>query len=49
MLKNQHTDRVTFTAPKVESMEYYHLILQVSDGGSPALTRYKRIILEVNP
>lgn len=49
MLKNQHTARVTFTAPMVENTEYYHLILQVSDGGNPALTRYKRIILEVNP
>ncbi len=38
-----------FTAPKVEKPETLHFILAVTDNGSPALTRYQRIIVAVYP
>ncbi|KAA5826418.1 DUF1593 domain-containing protein [Algibacter amylolyticus] len=37
------------TAPKVDKKETLHVILKVTDKGSPALTRYKRIIVTVSP
>lgn len=37
------------TAPKVEKPETVHIILKVTDRGSPALTRYQRIIVTVKP
>jgi len=40
---------VYVTAPKVEKKETLHFILKLSDKGTPALTRYKRIIVTVTP
>ncbi len=40
---------VTVTAPPVDNMQTIHFILQVTDKGSPALTRYKRVIVTVLP
>lgn len=37
------------TAPKVTKPETIHFILQVKDKGTPALTRYKRVIVTVVP
>jgi hypothetical protein len=37
------------TAPTVKKPETIHFILQVKDKGTPALTRYKRIIVTVLP
>ena len=37
------------TAPHVESSQTIHFILQVKDKGTPALTRYKRVIVTVLP
>jgi hypothetical protein len=37
------------TAPKVDRPETIHLILRVSDKGAPRLTRYKRVIVTVEP
>ncbi|HMG90368.1 MAG TPA: nucleoside hydrolase-like domain-containing protein [Chryseolinea sp.] len=37
------------TAPNVKKPETIHFILQVKDKGTPALTRYKRIIVTVVP
>ncbi|HEX6889992.1 MAG TPA: nucleoside hydrolase-like domain-containing protein [Chryseolinea sp.] len=37
------------TAPNVKKPETIHFILQVKDKGTPALTRYKRIIVTVLP
>jgi hypothetical protein len=37
------------TAPKVDSVETIHFILKVTDKGSPALSRYKRVIVTVKP
>lgn len=44
-LYNVHTIR----APEVESPQTVHFILKVTDKGTPALSRYKRIILTVVP
>lgn len=40
---------VQITAPVVESPETIHIILKVTDKGSPGLSRYKRVILTVLP
>jgi hypothetical protein len=37
------------TAPKVTSPQTIHFILKVTDKGTPALTRYKRVIVQVVP
>jgi hypothetical protein len=36
-----------FTAPKKAKMGSMHIILAVTDHGTPALTRYKRVIVTV--
>jgi hypothetical protein len=40
---------VYVTAPKVDKKETLHFILKLSDKGTPALTRYKRVIITVLP
>jgi hypothetical protein len=40
---------VPVTAPVVDSPKTIHFILKVTDKGSPALTRYKRVIVTVTP
>ena len=40
---------VYLTAPKVVKKETIHLILKVTDKGAPPLSRYKRIIVNVQP
>jgi hypothetical protein len=40
---------VPVTAPKVDKSETLHFILQVTDKGKPSLTRYKRVIVTVEP
>jgi hypothetical protein len=39
----------SFVAPKVEKPETMHFILAVTDNGTPALTRYQRVIVTVFP
>jgi hypothetical protein len=39
----------TFQAPAVKSPEALHLILAVTDSGTPPLTRYRRVIATVEP
>lgn len=48
-LTNEKTPIVTFTAPALNSTQEYHLILNLTDTGTPALTRYKRVIITVIP
>jgi hypothetical protein len=48
-LQNSDTDQVSFVAPTVNKSETIHIILEVSDNGSPALKSYQRIIVEVVP
>lgn len=38
-----------FKAPNVDEKEMFHIILKVSDKGTPQLSRYKRIIIHVIP
>lgn len=40
---------VPVTAPVVDSVQTIHFILKVTDKGTPALTRYKRVIVTVTP
>jgi hypothetical protein len=39
----------TIEAPEVTSPQTIHFILQVTDKGTPALTRYKRVVVNVLP
>jgi len=41
--------RTAFTAPAVDKQETIHFILKVTDKGTPALSRYKRVIVQVVP
>ena len=41
--------RTAFTAPTVDKPETIHFILKVTDKGTPALSRYKRVIVQVVP
>lgn len=41
--------RLPVTAPLVNSAESVHFILAVKDKGTPALTRYKRVIINIVP
>jgi len=41
--------QVTRTAPKLDQPETMHFILKVTDRGMPRLTRYKRVIVTVQP
>jgi Protein of unknown function (DUF1593) len=41
--------KLPVTAPQVEKPQTIHFILQVTDRGTPALTRYKRVIVTVLP
>ncbi|MDQ8199727.1 DUF1593 domain-containing protein [Pelagicoccus enzymogenes] len=45
----ENFDRVNYTAPKVDKEETLHIILKLSDKGTPALTRYARVIVTVEP
>lgn len=38
-----------FTAPKVDKKETAHFILRLKDKGQPQLTRYKRVIVTIEP
>jgi hypothetical protein len=40
---------VPVTAPVVDSVRTIHFILKVTDKGTPALTRYRRVIVTVTP
>ncbi|CAM4208646.1 DUF1593 domain-containing protein [Zobellia roscoffensis] len=40
---------VTFSAPRVEKEATIHIILKVTDKGTPALSSYKRVIITVKP
>lgn len=41
--------RVSFTAPPVEKPESIHIVAMVTDSGEPALTRYARVVVTVEP
>jgi len=39
----------SFTAPSVNSSRTIHIILEVTDNGTPNLTNYRRLVITVNP
>jgi hypothetical protein len=41
--------RITLIAPEVGKEETTHVVLRVTDRGSPPLSRYKRVIITVQP
>ncbi|HEU4604065.1 MAG TPA: hypothetical protein VFS24_18970, partial [Steroidobacteraceae bacterium] len=45
----ENTIHVSFKAPEVSKPETAHIILRVTDKGTPALTRYKRIVVTILP
>jgi hypothetical protein len=48
-IDNSSEVKATFTAPEVNQPETVHIILEVTDNGQPALTRYQRVIVTVLP
>jgi hypothetical protein len=48
-LENANQEKAIFIAPKVTKPETIHIILQVTDTGTPELTRYQRLIITVFP
>ncbi|MBA4850381.1 DUF1593 domain-containing protein [Emticicia sp. BO119] len=49
VLKNPASQEISFTAPKVTEPKTMHFILEVTDNGTPNLTRYQRVIVNVIP
>lgn len=45
----ENADRFNVTAPKVDKEVTLHFILRVTDKGTPALSRYQRVIVTVTP
>lgn len=45
--ENSHT--AFFTVPQVDKKETIHFILKLTDKGTPQLSRYKRVIIEILP
>lgn len=48
-LSSEDTAKTSFVAPTVDSAGTMHLLLTVTDDGSPPLTRYRRVIVTVEP
>lgn len=45
----ENTDRAHITAPEVHEAVTAHFILRVTDKGTPALSRYKRVVVTIVP
>jgi len=48
-IEKRNKPEASFTAPEVSRPEEIHIILEVTDTGTPALTRYQRVIVNVLP
>jgi len=48
-IEGASTPQASIVVPKVDSPQTIHVILSVTDEGSPPLTRYQRVILTVQP
>ena len=48
-LEGVSSDKTSFITPTVNQIETIHIILEVSDNGSPSLKGYQRIIVEIIP
>lgn len=47
-IENADKAKASFTVPYTERFGTMHIIVEVTDNGSPALTRYKRVIVNVS-
>ncbi len=48
-IQNPYTQKCSFVAPKVSLPKTLHIILCVTDSGTPRLTRYQRVIINILP
>jgi len=48
-IRQANQSQASLVAPKVETPQDFHIILAVTDTGTPALTRYQRVIFAVKP
>jgi hypothetical protein len=48
-IENSDRPVARFTAPEVRRPSDMHIILEVTDDGDPALTRYQRVIVNILP
>jgi hypothetical protein len=48
-LQDASTAKARFIAPPVSSTQVAHFIVAVTDDGSPALTRYRRVVIALQP
>lgn len=48
-IKDSKAAQTFFVAPRVEKPETIHVVLAVTDNGTPSLTRYQRVIVTVYP
>ncbi len=48
-IENAMSPQATLVAPQVDSRQTLHIILMVTDDGTPPLTRYRRVVLTVDP
>jgi hypothetical protein len=48
-LSGANAIQATFTAPTVASSSTIHVVLEVKDAGSPALTGFRRVVVQVDP
>jgi hypothetical protein len=48
-LSGATTKSATFRAPQADADATVHVILSVTDDGSPPLTRYQRVVVTVSP
>ena len=49
VVQDANSPAASFLAPAVTSPQTIHIILAVTDNGTPALTRYRRVIITVKP
>jgi hypothetical protein len=48
-IENANKPNAWFIVPKTNRIGTMHIILSVTDDGSPALTRYQRVIINILP
>jgi hypothetical protein len=48
-IENANAQQAAFIAPHVNSPATIHVLLTVTDNGAPPLSRYKRVVVAVDP
>jgi hypothetical protein len=48
-IRDDKSPRASLVAPRVETTKTIHVVLAVTDTGSPPLTRYRHLVLTVRP